>query len=120
MRRNPFAPVVPCHRVVASDLDLGGFSGSWVSTARCLVQVAAAWQQRVRPVMLIVSGFMCSWMSSEHSAEGWQYQQQQYDMVTASSSKFRSCVVRQLWRGQLWRGSCGAAAVARRQRNQQA
>jgi hypothetical protein len=30
MRRNPFAPVVPCHRVVASDLSLGGFSGSWV------------------------------------------------------------------------------------------
>lgn len=29
MRRNPFAPVVPCHRVVASNLDLGGFSGSW-------------------------------------------------------------------------------------------
>lgn len=29
MRRNPFAPVVPCHRVVASDLQLGGFNGSW-------------------------------------------------------------------------------------------
>uniref|UniRef100_A0A383WNP6 Methylated-DNA--protein-cysteine methyltransferase n=1 Tax=Tetradesmus obliquus TaxID=3088 RepID=A0A383WNP6_TETOB len=29
MRRNPFAPTVPCHRVVASSLDLGGFSGSW-------------------------------------------------------------------------------------------
>lgn len=29
MRRNPFAPVVPCHRVVASDLQLGGFTGSW-------------------------------------------------------------------------------------------
>eukprot|EP00882_Tetradesmus_deserticola_P008570 GHRQ01009038.1.p1 GENE.GHRQ01009038.1~~GHRQ01009038.1.p1 ORF type:complete len:149 (+),score=51.24 GHRQ01009038.1:283-729(+) len=29
MRRNPFAPAVPCHRVVAADLDLGGFSGSW-------------------------------------------------------------------------------------------
>jgi methylated-DNA-[protein]-cysteine S-methyltransferase len=24
---NPFAPVVPCHRVVASDLTLGGFMG---------------------------------------------------------------------------------------------
>jgi methylated-DNA-[protein]-cysteine S-methyltransferase len=31
MRRNPFAPDVPCHRVVAADLQLGGFSGSWVS-----------------------------------------------------------------------------------------
>jgi hypothetical protein len=29
LRRNPFAPVVPCHRVVASDMQLGGFSGSW-------------------------------------------------------------------------------------------
>jgi len=31
LRRNPFAPDVPCHRVVAADLELGGFSGSWVS-----------------------------------------------------------------------------------------
>lgn len=29
LRRNPFAPVVPCHRVIASDMHLGGFSGSW-------------------------------------------------------------------------------------------
>eukprot|EP00798_Chlamydomonas_sp_ICE-L_P012544 gene12544-15762_t len=29
MRRNPFAPEVPCHRVIAADLSLGGFSGSW-------------------------------------------------------------------------------------------
>jgi methylated-DNA-[protein]-cysteine S-methyltransferase len=27
LRRNPFAPRVPCHRVIASDLTLGGFSG---------------------------------------------------------------------------------------------
>jgi methylated-DNA-[protein]-cysteine S-methyltransferase len=27
LRRNPFAPDVPCHRVVASDLTLGGFGG---------------------------------------------------------------------------------------------
>ncbi len=25
---NPFAPVVPCHRVIASDLTLGGFMGN--------------------------------------------------------------------------------------------
>ena len=30
LRRNPYAPQVPCHRVVASTLELGGFSGSWV------------------------------------------------------------------------------------------
>jgi len=27
LRRNPFAPVVPCHRVIRSDLTLGGFGG---------------------------------------------------------------------------------------------
>lgn len=27
LKRNPFAPTVPCHRVVASDRTLGGFSG---------------------------------------------------------------------------------------------
>jgi methylated-DNA-[protein]-cysteine S-methyltransferase len=27
LRRNPFAPVVPCHRVVATNLSLGGFNG---------------------------------------------------------------------------------------------
>ena len=27
LRRNPFAPRVPCHRVIAGDLTLGGFNG---------------------------------------------------------------------------------------------
>lgn len=27
LRRNPFAPKVPCHRVIASDLGIGGFNG---------------------------------------------------------------------------------------------
>ncbi len=27
LRRNPFAPRVPCHRVIASDGSIGGFSG---------------------------------------------------------------------------------------------
>ncbi len=27
VRRNPFAPRVPCHRVIASDLTIGGFGG---------------------------------------------------------------------------------------------
>ncbi len=27
LRRNPFAPEVPCHRVIASNLSLGGFGG---------------------------------------------------------------------------------------------
>lgn len=28
LRRNPFAPEVPCHRVIASDLTPGGFNGA--------------------------------------------------------------------------------------------
>lgn len=28
LRCNPFAPDVPCHRVIASDLTIGGFQGS--------------------------------------------------------------------------------------------
>ena len=28
LRENPFAPDVPCHRVVAADLTIGGFCGS--------------------------------------------------------------------------------------------
>jgi methylated-DNA-[protein]-cysteine S-methyltransferase len=28
LARNPFAPEVPCHRVIASDLTLGGFQGN--------------------------------------------------------------------------------------------
>jgi methylated-DNA-[protein]-cysteine S-methyltransferase len=27
LRRNPFAPDVPCHRVISADLTLGGFGG---------------------------------------------------------------------------------------------
>jgi len=27
LRRNPYAPEVPCHRVIAADLSLGGFEG---------------------------------------------------------------------------------------------
>lgn len=27
LRRNPLAPEVPCHRIIASDLTLGGFAG---------------------------------------------------------------------------------------------
>ena len=27
MARNPFAPLVPCHRVVSSDFTLGGYGG---------------------------------------------------------------------------------------------
>ena len=35
LRRNPFAPTVPCHRVIASDLTIGGFAGQ-----RCGPEIA--------------------------------------------------------------------------------
>lgn len=29
LRCNPFAPFIPCHRVIASDMFIGGFFGEW-------------------------------------------------------------------------------------------
>ena len=29
MRGNPFAPYVPCHRIIASNYFIGGFFGEW-------------------------------------------------------------------------------------------
>lgn len=40
LRRNPFAPKVPCHRVIASDLTPGGFMG-------CTGGAALAWKLRL-------------------------------------------------------------------------
>ena len=36
LRNNPFAPRIPCHRVIASSFFIGGFKGEWGagSTAR--------------------------------------------------------------------------------------
>jgi len=34
LRQNPFAPAVPCHRVLASDGSLGGFAGGKGACAR--------------------------------------------------------------------------------------
>lgn len=36
LKRNPYAPEVPCHRVVASDGKLGGFMGR--RTGKCLTK----------------------------------------------------------------------------------
>jgi len=36
LKRNPYAPQVPCHRVVASDGRLGGFMGQ--RTGKCLMK----------------------------------------------------------------------------------
>lgn len=29
LRNNPFAPYIPCHRVIASNFFIGGFFGEW-------------------------------------------------------------------------------------------
>ncbi|KAH9827872.1 DNA binding methylated-DNA--cysteine S-methyltransferase [Teratosphaeria destructans] len=34
MRNNPFAPEVPCHRILAADGTLGGFGGHWGESGR--------------------------------------------------------------------------------------
>ncbi|KAH8981884.1 6-O-methylguanine DNA methyltransferase [Lactarius akahatsu] len=33
LRNNPFAPRIPCHRVIASSLFVGGFKGEWSSSS---------------------------------------------------------------------------------------
>lgn len=29
LRKNPYAPEVPCHRVISTNLEIGGFGGQW-------------------------------------------------------------------------------------------
>ncbi len=33
LRNNPFAPRIPCHRVIASSFFVGGFKGEWASSS---------------------------------------------------------------------------------------
>ena len=33
LRNNPFAPRIPCHRVIASNLFVGGFKGEWAASS---------------------------------------------------------------------------------------
>ncbi|KAJ3535973.1 hypothetical protein NMY22_g6246 [Coprinellus aureogranulatus] len=39
LRSNPFAPYVPCHRVIASNLYIGGFFGEWAKEGESLPRV---------------------------------------------------------------------------------
>ncbi|KAK0448121.1 6-O-methylguanine DNA methyltransferase [Armillaria borealis] len=39
LRNNPFAPYVPCHRVIANNLFVGGFYGEWGQEAKTGTQV---------------------------------------------------------------------------------
>lgn len=34
LRNNPFAPRIPCHRVIASGFFVGGFKGEWAAATR--------------------------------------------------------------------------------------
>ncbi|BGP38835.1 hypothetical protein JCM10449v2_002773 [Rhodotorula kratochvilovae] len=38
LRNNPFAPFVPCHRVIASTLYIGGFGGEWIKAGAAAVK----------------------------------------------------------------------------------
>ena len=38
MRNNPFAPEVPCHRILSSDGSIGGFKGDWGEEGKYAVQ----------------------------------------------------------------------------------
>ncbi|BGP46953.1 hypothetical protein JCM10450v2_002805 [Rhodotorula kratochvilovae] len=38
LRNNPFAPFVPCHRVIASTLYIGGFGGEWIKSGAAAVK----------------------------------------------------------------------------------
>jgi methylated-DNA-[protein]-cysteine S-methyltransferase len=44
LRNNPFAPTVPCHRVIASDLRLGGFQGRRIGPAIQRKRRLLAWE----------------------------------------------------------------------------
>lgn len=47
MRTNPFAPDVPCHRVLAADGSLGGYKGEWRVSA-CIGDGSFAEEKRLR------------------------------------------------------------------------
>ncbi len=34
LKRNPYAPIVPCHRVISSTGEVGGYSGVWNSNKK--------------------------------------------------------------------------------------
>ncbi len=57
LKKNPFAPDVPCHRVIASDLAIGGFQGRQEGAAiRRKVALLAAEGVRFSGGRLVESG----------------------------------------------------------------
>mmetsp|Transcript_7887 Transcript_7887/g.13558 ORF Transcript_7887/g.13558 Transcript_7887/m.13558 type:complete len:179 (+) Transcript_7887:167-703(+) len=60
MKRNPYAPTVPCHRVIASDFSLGGYHGGWGTESPEVVR---------KERMLISEGVEIANHKVDHSAE---------------------------------------------------
>ncbi len=47
LHRNPFAPAVPCHRVIRSDGSIGGFAGGTAKKVKLLAAEQKAKQAKV-------------------------------------------------------------------------
>jgi methylated-DNA-[protein]-cysteine S-methyltransferase len=45
LRNNPFAPHIPCHRVIASSFFVGGFKGEWMSSSP-VENVGERWEKK--------------------------------------------------------------------------
>jgi methylated-DNA-[protein]-cysteine S-methyltransferase len=48
LRNNPFAPRIPCHRVIASSLFVGGFKGEWSQPSEAQVVGGKNWHRPFR------------------------------------------------------------------------
>jgi methylated-DNA-[protein]-cysteine S-methyltransferase len=46
LRNNPFAPRIPCHRVIASSFFVGGFKGEWAPSSSSSSSSAAAKKEK--------------------------------------------------------------------------
>ena len=69
LKRNPYAPEVPCHRVIKTDLTLGGYDGKVKGVRierkrRLLVEEGVEFDEEGR---LLDSGKVWGWESNEDS-----------------------------------------------------
>ena len=73
LRNNPFAPYIPCHRVVASDFFIGGFRGEWgtgdKTGTHCHQKINLLTEEGVRLTKggHLVDAGECSWIEQVHS-----------------------------------------------------
>ncbi|KAG1776087.1 6-O-methylguanine DNA methyltransferase [Suillus placidus] len=56
LRNNPFAPFVPCHRIIASNMYIGGFFGEWGTGANARGQKNTGLQCNRKMEMLAKEG----------------------------------------------------------------